>query len=187
MKSVLLTVAVLMSLICGCQKGSGAEPVPPTQQSDARSSSKEEIIVYVEELGSRADVFDLKNKNYSLRSKTNAVKGIFDVQPAFGGAMKYCSEGGILCLEVGLVVAVPAQWPFPSSWRTADLSCRQRPVSRALAISELGAECVYGGDEDRKTIFTFDSKKGITWYLRQCPECGADSYVLYTPQGLFAP
>lgn len=187
MKSIATLLAFFF--IHACQKdidNQKASPLAtPKNNEEVVKSEKAEVIVYVSELGNRADVFDLRVGSYTLRSKDNAIAGKLDTPTDLGTSLRFCHTNNVACLESGLVVAVSHDRPLPMSWESDHISCYQVKVDRTLNATEIGARCTYGRSKDRHTVFVIDLRKGITWYRRECPECDNETFVLHSPTGLF--
>jgi hypothetical protein len=101
----------------------------------------------------------------------------------FAGPIDSCADAQYYCFSSTLRLAVP-RTGTASSWTAGGHACRV--LDSPILSPDRPVRILCRTNEQYSVEFTFERRRGILSYRRQCPGCFAGEYVLATETGLFA-
>lgn len=135
------------------------------------------IIAYKNQSNGSYDVYDVLNNTISLQN--DKYSGGPPVITEFGGALIDCSNSETLCMQSALIVSIPRN-RMKKAWSAEAQSCfvTDQKADRYEVICKTAPQ--------RLVRFSYTRKQGIINYIRECPNCPTEKFVLVGQRGLFA-
>lgn len=150
-------------------------------QSTAISGLGQEFIGYRAQNSMLTEVFEM---DLSLSTRGGPeILGPGRFRHEFAGPIESCADAQYYCFSSTLRLAVP-RTGTASSWTAGGHACRV--LDSPTLSPDRPVRILCRSNEQYSVEFTFERRRGILSYRRQCPGCFDGEYVLATETGLFA-
>lgn len=150
-------------------------------QSTAIGSRHQEFIGYRAQNSMLTEVYEMDLSLHTGGGPNILGPGRF--RHEFAGPIYSCADAQYYCFLSVLRVAVP-RTGTASSWTAGGHACRV--LDSPILSPDRPVRILCRSNEQYSVEFTFERRRGILSYRRQCPGCFAGEYVLVTETGLFA-